>query len=429
MTRRARTARAALPLLAALLTLTSAAIASGAIGASPAGAAAIPSPPRISGDSAAVLEASTSIPVLAIDAGQERLIASTTKMMTALVTVASVPLTKVCTAPYYPAGADESLLGLRTGERMTVADLLRGLLVVSGNDAAADLAVCVSGSIPRFVAAMNAKARALGLHHSHFTTPVGLDTPGNAATAADLARIGIDVRGNAFLRGVVDLRHVTLSSGDFPRNLTNRNTLLLDVPWVNGVKTGHTNAAGYILVASGAQHGLTFVASVLGEPSECARDADALALLRWAFASYHFVRPFLRGTVYARPRLRDPAPGDAGARVDLVAATTVRKLLKRDAAVRLRVDAPASVAGPLRRHAVVGHVTVVANGRTLARVPLITARAVPAAAAPARAPAVVARAGSLVPIVAIPGSGGLLPLPRLHGEPRRPRRRADLEAA
>jgi len=245
----------------------------------------VPPPPQLHARAAAVLEASTGTPVFGLHGGERMLVASTTKMVTALVTVNAVPLRKVCTAPPYVATPDESLLGLATGERMNVADLLRGMLVVSGNDAAADLARCVAGSTKAFVGRMNATVRRLRLKHTHFANPVGLDAPGNFSSAADLDRIAIAVRANPFLRETVELRHVTLHGGLHPRALTNRNTLLLDVPWINGVKTGHTNAAGWILVASGTQHGLTFVASVIGDPDEATRDADAKALLDWAFAN------------------------------------------------------------------------------------------------------------------------------------------------
>jgi D-alanyl-D-alanine carboxypeptidase (penicillin-binding protein 5/6) len=430
VTRRSVTLFAALTLLAALLLIPQAAAAADAATPAPstlsAGVAALPAPPKLSARSAAVFESSTGAPVFGFDAGRERMIASTTKMMTALVTVNAVRLTKVCSAPRYVAQGAESLLGLRAGERMTVQDLLRGLLIVSGNDAAADLAVCVSGSRERFVDQMNADARKLGLRHTHFTTPIGLDSAGNYATAADLTRIGVALRKNPFLRATVDLRHVTLTSGDHPRTLTNRNTLLLDVPWVNGVKTGHTNAAGYILVASASQKGLTFVASVIGDPSEATRDADALALLRWAYASFHFVKPVTRDAVYARPKLRYREQD----RIDVVAERSVRQLLRRDAPVRVTVEAPEKLRGPLPRHAVVGHLIVRAGTRTLARVPLITARAVPEVTLLDRIGRAVARPGSLIAIVAILGSGGLLlVLRRRHRKPRRPRRRADMEAA
>jgi D-alanyl-D-alanine carboxypeptidase (penicillin-binding protein 5/6) len=436
VTRRLVTLSAALTLLAALLLIAhgagAAAAATPTVPAAPklsarsAGVAALPAPPKLSARSAAVFESSTGTPVFGFDAGRERPIASTTKMMTALVTVSAVPLTKVCIAPPYQAQAAESLLGLRAGERMTVQDLLRGLLIVSGNDAAADLAVCVSGSRERFVEQMNADARKLGLQHTHFTTPIGLDSPRNYASAADLTRIGVALRKNAFLRGTVDLRHVTLASGSHPRTLTNRNTLLLAVPWVNGVKTGHTNAAGYILVASGSQRGLTFVTSVIGDPNEATRNADALALLKWAYASFHFVKPVTRDVVYARPKLRYREED----RIDVVAQRSVRQLLKRDASVRVTVEAPERLQGPLPRHAVVGRLIVHAGTRTLARVPLITDRAVPEVTLLDRVGRAVARPGSLVAIVAISGSAALLLLlRRRHKKPRRPRRRADMEAA
>ena len=145
------------------------------------------------------------------------------------------------------------------------------------------------------------------------------------------------------------------------------------MPWVDGVKTGHTNAAGYILVASGTQHGTTFVAAVLGDPSEGARDADALALLKWAFASY---------------RLRDAGRRGGGLRatggkyrpddhVDVVATRDVRELLRRDARVRLAIERRESWRARCRRRAVVGSAIVRANGRAIARVPLVTRTAVP----------------------------------------------------
>jgi D-alanyl-D-alanine carboxypeptidase (penicillin-binding protein 5/6) len=254
-------------------------------------AAELSPPPSLSAPSAAVFETSTGRPVFGRAAGQRRLIASTTKMMTALLTVSSVRLDRVCTAPPYAAGPLETQIGLRAGERMRVRDLLRAVLLPSANDAAATLAVCVAGSRAAFVARMNARAHRLGLDHTHFSTPIGLDDAGNYSTAADLARLAIAARDDAFLRQTMDLRSAVLGSGDHTRTVVNRNTLVQQVPWVDGVKTGHTYAAGYILVASGTRAGTTFVATVLGDPSEGARNADALALLKWAFASFRVATP------------------------------------------------------------------------------------------------------------------------------------------
>ncbi|MBS1871406.1 MAG: D-alanyl-D-alanine carboxypeptidase [Actinobacteria bacterium] len=415
MATRRRSARRALVALLAAVVL-------GAGGGT--AAAAIPAPPALSAPSAAVFEASTGKPLLGRDAGRRRLIASTTKLMTALVAVGAVPLDRVCTAPPYSAGPLETQIGLRAGERMRVRDLLRAMLLPSANDAAATLAVCVAGSRGAFVARMNARARELGLAHTHFSTPVGLDDRGNYSTAADLVRLALAARGDAFLRRTMDLRRAVLRSGDRVRIVVNRNTLVQRVPWVNGVKTGHTDAAGYILVASGTRHDTTFVAAVLGDPSEAARNADALALLKWAFASYRVATPVVRGAVYARPAVAG-RPGD---HVAVVATRDVREPLRRDVRVRLAVDVPRELTGPLPRRTVVGRATVLANGRAIARVQLVTRSAVPSVGLLERALRRVDGPGSLIAIVALLGGAAIL-LVRARDVRRRERRRADTEAA
>jgi serine-type D-Ala-D-Ala carboxypeptidase (penicillin-binding protein 5/6) len=407
--------------LAALLTAVLCALAS-----LPATAAArIPPPPSLSAAAAAVFESSTGMPLYGRDAGRPRLIASTTKLMTALVAVSSsLSLAHVCTAPPYAALPIESQIDLRAGERMSVHDLLQALMLPSANDAAAALAVCVAGSRGAFVARMNRRARALGLRRTHFTTPIGLDDRGNYASAADLARLAIAARRNGFLRRTMDLRRATLRTGDRPRTIVNRNTLVLDVPWIDGVKTGHTNAAGYVLAASGTRGGTTYVATVLGDPSEAARDAEALALLKWAFASHRVATPVTRGAAYARPAVQHRSDEH----VDVVATRSLRTLLRRDAHVRLVVDVPRELAGPLPARAVVGSATVRVDGRAIGRVPLVTTRAVPAVGLLEQVGRAVDRPGSLVAIVALLGGAAIL-LVRARGARRRQRRRADMEAA
>jgi D-alanyl-D-alanine carboxypeptidase (penicillin-binding protein 5/6) len=405
--------------------LLAALVAALALAVAPApAAAAVPPAPSLSSPAAAVFESSTGQPVLGRAAGQRRLIASTTKIMTALVAVSSLPLDRVCTAPPYAASPLETQIGLRAGERMRVRDLLRALLLPSANDAAATLAVCVAGSREAFVARMNGRAQRLGLRHTRFSTPIGLDDPGNYSTAADLVRLAMAARANAFLRQTMDLPRATVRSGDRVRTVVNRNALVRRVPWVDGVKTGHTSAAGYLLVASGTRGGATFVAAVLGAPSEAARDADALALLQWAFASFRVATPVVGGAVYARPAVKH-RPDE---HVDVVALRSVRELLARDVRVRLVVDAPRELEGPLPRRAVVGSATVLANGRAIARVPLVTGRPVPEVGLLEQVGRALDDPGSLIAIVALLGGAAIM-LGRAHRARRRARRRADMEAA
>jgi serine-type D-Ala-D-Ala carboxypeptidase (penicillin-binding protein 5/6) len=255
---------------------------------------------------------------------------------------------------------------------MSVADLLRGLLLASANDAAATLGVRVGGTTPRFVALMNRTARRLGLEDTHYANPIGLDAPGAHSSAEDLVKLTLILRRNRFFRRVTDLPRATLRTGARVRSIVNRNDLVREVPYVNGVKTGHTLGAGYVLIGSATRRGVTVIAAVLGDPSIAARDADALALLRFGLARYHRVAAVRRGRTYATAALahRDAAVG-------LVAARTVRRTVRRGERLHRRVvGAPAQVDGPLPARTRLATLEVRARGKVVARVPLVTRTAV-----------------------------------------------------
>lgn len=207
-------------------------------------------------------------------------VASTTKLMTALVALERLPLDTVLTASAYVSEGDESTIGLQAGEQMTVGDLLRGLLVASGNDAAHALAVGAAGSEPAFVAVMNERARALGMRDTHYADASGLD-PSSRSSAADLVAVTRALRGHRFFRATVAARTVVLSSGAWKRTLHSTNDLLGGTLAVDGVKTGHTRAAGYVLVGSVTRPGRAVVAVVLGARSERDRDEATARLLRY----------------------------------------------------------------------------------------------------------------------------------------------------
>src|SRR3954454_9304997 len=276
--------------LAALAVLL--ATACGAPAAAPASAA----PPGISAPAAIVIDARTGERLYAKNADDRRAIASTTKLMTATVALSRAKPSQVFQMPPYPLSPGESKLGLATGERMTFHDLLRAMTLPSANDAAYDVAVNVGGSKEGFVRLMNQRARSLGLSETHYSTPVGLDDPTNYSSGRDLAKLtALLLRNRTFAR-VVDMRSATLASGARPRTVVNRNDLVLDYPFVSGVKTGHTIDAGYVLVGSASGNGAKVVSVVLGTPSITARDADSLALLRWGVRQFHPVNAVKRGT-------------------------------------------------------------------------------------------------------------------------------------
>jgi D-alanyl-D-alanine carboxypeptidase (penicillin-binding protein 5/6) len=357
--RRARCALAALVAVTITMALARPAVAPAA-------------PPAVHAPAAILVEPATGDVVFQRQAARERPVASTTKLMTALITLEHTKLSRVMMTVRYHGAPAESVIGLRAGERMTVADLLRGLLLASANDAAATLAARVGGSQRAFVALMNSRARQLGLRHTHYANAIGLDDPGNYSSAEDLVKLTLILRRNAFFREVTNLPRATLKSGAHPRTILNRNLLVRSVPEVNGVKTGHTSTAGYILVASASKADVTVISVVLDEATEGARDADSLALLRYGLGRYHRVAPVRKGQGFASVKLahRDQ-------RAQLVAAGTVVRTARRDERIYTRtIDVPSELDGPLPAGTRVGTIEVRWRRHTVARVPLITRTAI-----------------------------------------------------
>jgi D-alanyl-D-alanine carboxypeptidase (penicillin-binding protein 5/6) len=330
-------------------------------------AAERPPPPAVRAPSAILVEPATGDIVYQRNANARRPIASTTKLMTALLALERTSLDDVLTAAPYRASPVESVIGLRTGERMSVRDLMRGLLLASGNDAAVTLAVDVGGSRRAFVRLMNARARALGLASTHYSNPIGLDEAGNYSSASDLVKLTLILRKSAFFRETTDQPRVRLRTGSRFRAITNRNSLVRRVAFVNGVKTGHTRQAGYVLVGSATRNGVTLISAVLGDPTEAARDADTLTLLRYGLRRYRVVQAVTRGRELGRARLRY-----RDGEVALLAGATVRRTARRGERLAVRlVGAPDEVEGPLPAGARVGTVVVRQRGHAVARVPLV----------------------------------------------------------
>jgi len=275
---------------------------------------------------------------------------------------------------YSPSNSAEITLGLRAGERMRVRDLLYGLLLPSASDAAETLAVGVAGSVPAFVERMNQAAQQLGLTDTSYANPIGLDDPDNYSSAHDLVTLATILLRNKLFARIVDTPAATLSSGDHPRTVTSRDTLLNSVPWINGVKTGHTLGAGYVLVGSGTQDSTTLISAVLGTPSEAARDADTLKLLQYGFSLYHSVQPVNRGAELADPKLDYRSD-----HLSLIAQRALPINVREGQHVTTHVTAPDEISGAVKEGQVLGHVTVSVDGKVAAGSPLVAAQAVGAA--------------------------------------------------
>jgi D-alanyl-D-alanine carboxypeptidase (penicillin-binding protein 5/6) len=362
--------------------------------------------PSIGAPSAIVIDARTGELLYGKREGDRRAIASTTKLMTAMVALSRTDPGEVFAMPPYPIGAGESKLGLHTGERMTVHDLVRAMMLPSANDAAYDLAVNVGGSKAAFVRMMNARARQLGLRDTHYSTPVGLDDPSNYSSARDLAKLAaLDLRNRTFAK-VVDLPSARLRSGSHPRTVLNRNDLVRRFPFVNGVKTGHTARAGYVLVGSASRRGAQVVTAVLGTSSEAARDADSIALLRWGLAQYRRSLAVVARRAYARANVK----WHDGDKVDLVAARSFALTVRRGARVTRRVEAPSELEGPLPKGRQVGSLKVIYRGRVVQSVPLVTASPVEGAGILRKASSSLGGPLPALALLGLLGAAGLLAL-------------------
>ena len=340
------------------------------------GAAAGQAPPDVRQASSAILvDARDGSVIFQKSPDTRHAMASATKLMTALLTLErSRPQDLFTAAPYKPLPV-ESKINLARGERMRMDDLLEGLLLESANDAAVTLAEGISGSRPAFVRAMNERARRLGLDGTSYANPIGLDDPLNYSTARDLAALSRRLLRNERFAAIVDSPSAVLESGARRRVVANRNRLIARHPFVEGVKTGHTQAAGYVLVgAAGNDLGARVVSVVLGEPGERARDVDTLALLRYGLAQFRRVRALDSRRVAATAAVRHRSE-----RAELVPSRDVFTVVRRGERIERRVSAPDELDGELAAGTRVGRVTIVRGGRVVDRVPLVTAAEVPGA--------------------------------------------------
>jgi serine-type D-Ala-D-Ala carboxypeptidase (penicillin-binding protein 5/6) len=345
----------------------------------PQAAGAQSTPNRLTAKTGILIEPSSGEVLWQRGADSRRSIASTTKLMTALLVLERAKLSDVVPAADYRALPVESKINLRPGERMTVADLMRALLVYSANDAAVTLAQHVAGSRPAFVRLMNKRARELKLTGTHYANPVGLDDPANYSTARDLVKLTERLWRFKFFRRTVNRENIKLKSGDHPRSYDNRNRLVRRYRWIDGVKTGHTRQAGYVLVGAGRRNGVQLFSAVLGAPDEAARDAETLALLRYGFTLYEEVTAIRRGDLQNETV---PIRWRRGAVLPVMAGRTVSRVLRKregNPFTTRVISIPSEVEGPVRRGQALGLIEVRAHGKRVATVPLVAANAVPKA--------------------------------------------------
>lgn len=215
--------------------------------------------------------------------------ASTTKIMTAIVVIENANLDETVEISKKAASTGGSRLGLKTGDKITINHLLYGLMLRSGNDAAVTLAECTAGSIPDFAILMNNKAKELGLENTNFETPHGLDSDNHYTTAYELALLTDYALKNSTFSQIVGTRNYTININGYPKNLTNTNELLGNLNGVYGVKTGFTNGANRCLVTACKRGDIDIICVVLGADTKNFRTQDSIKLIEYTFNNYTYI--------------------------------------------------------------------------------------------------------------------------------------------
>ena len=314
----------------------------------------------VSARHAYVLDALTGRVVYEKAPREQSLIASTTKIMTALIVCEQCNVLDRMRIPKEAVGIEGSSMYLKEGEVLTLQELLYGLMLSSGNDAAVALAIYCGGTVEGFVGLMNDKARNLGLKDTHFENPNGLDAPGHVSTARDLAVLASYAMENPIFYKTVSAKTVKIGQ----RYLTNHNKLLWRVEGADGVKTGYTKAAGRILVSSATREGRRLIAVTIDDPDDWKDHAD---LLEEGFSRYS-VRQILK----AGDRVGElEVAGGEERRIRVLAAEDFSYAMTEEETTQLALPGPGFVYAPAVEGADAGFAYVLIGGKAVGKVAVV----------------------------------------------------------
>lgn len=334
-------------------------------------AASASEPFTVAAKGAVLIDADSGLVLFGQDENRMLPMASTTKVMTALVALERSTLDEVVTAGRNASGVPGTSLYLAEGEKLTMEQLLYGLMLRSGNDAAVAIAEHVAGSVAAFADLMNAKAEALDAQ-AHYVNPHGLDAEGHAITALGLARVMRAAMQNADFRRITGTKRKIIPwiGNEYSRVLENKNRLLKTYEGATGGKTGFTGKAGRCLVFSAGRDGLSLIGAVLNCPTWF---DTATLLLDYGFENFRPESVYDAGETVSLL----PVKGGTDASVGVVASGPLRAAVRVGSAVERGLSLPERVEAPVAAGQVLGVARLLANGRELARCDLVAAADVP----------------------------------------------------
>lgn len=300
--------------------------------------------------------------------------ASTTKIMTAIVVLENADLTETVTINLKAAGIGGSRLGLKKNDKITVNDLLYGLMLRSGNDAAVALAIHVGGSVEGFANMMNEKAEKMGLTNSHFVVPHGLDNKGHYTTAYELAKMADYALKIDKFREIVSTKATTININGYPKAINNTNQLLGSISGVYGVKTGFTNGAGRCLVTACKRGELDIITVIIGANTTKIRTADTIKLIEYASKNFEVINikeiveekfeqwlNINEGRIYVNKGIRK------NVKLYLEELEYEKMAVKKNTADKVEVEFNSIfyLEAPVAENQVIGNMKVLVNGETI----------------------------------------------------------------
>ncbi len=324
--------------------------------------------PNVTAHSAVLMDMKTGDILYARDASKKRPIASTTKILTAILALELADMNEISTVSEKADRVGESTIHLNKGDRIKLGELVEGALIRSGNDACVAIAEQAVGSLDEFIRLMNLKAVSLGAIDSHFANPHGLPDPNHYSTAYDLAVITRYALGNPEFSRIVAQKVATISFQDPPKSQSanNTNQLLFSYPLADGVKTGTTNAAGKCLVASATKDDRRLICVVLDAPD---RFGDARRLLEWGFNNTEIVTLGSQGDFVTNyPGINTHTPVVLG--YDLNLCVEKSKINE----IRLQTEFSQRVYPPIKAGSLLGYYNVYLEDKLVKKVPLVAQR-------------------------------------------------------
>ena len=319
----------------------------------------------VSAEKAVVMDAATGRLLYEKSADKQSLIASTTKIMTALIVCEQCNVLDRMRIPKEAVGIEGSSMYLREGEVLTLQELLYGMMLSSGNDAATALAIYCGGTVEGFAELMNDKAHMLGLCGTHFVNPHGLDAPEHYSTARDLAALAAYAMKNPVFAQTVSTKSVTIGN----RSMSNHNKLLWQMKDVDGVKTGYTRAAGRILVSSAVRNGRRLICVTINDGNDW---VDHKNLLEDGFTRYH-VAPIVEagqtvGTVSVFGGMQET--------VDVIARENFSYALANDETIHFVLSCKDMAYAPVVAGASAGYAYICIDGKAVGKVAVTFAETV-----------------------------------------------------